>query len=324
MNSISTNLTVIIPFLNESSEVRNTVANLRDTATENVDILLINDCSNDGYNYKAVAEQYHTRYVEHKHRIGVAASRDEGVSMAKTDYILLLDGHMRFPKNGWDVLLMKYLSLNPRIVWCGNTLIMNKEDDGSIAWKYTYPSYGAYMELENEAWGINWNYCDPNPEEDICDIPCLLGACYAFHKSYWQKLMGLKGLQQYGLDEQFLSYKVWMEGGSCKLIKSLQVGHLYRKKFPYRMTDNYLEFNRLFMTELLLEGELRDSFRNKIIRKNGIAVYMKFANRINNQAEELEKMRERMKAMQQVSFEEILEMNYKIALQNKISQKSHK
>lgn len=320
MNNRSADLTVIIPFLNEASEIRNTVANLRDTAEGTVDILLINDCSNDGYDYKAVAQQYDTGYVEHRHRIGVAASRNEGVSLAKTDYVLLLDGHMRFPQNGWDILLMKYLPKDHRAVWCGNTLILNREDDGTVVWKDTYPSYGAYMELDKEAWGIYWNYYDPNPDEDVCDIPCLLGACYAFHKSYWEKLIGLEGLQQYGLDEQFLSYKVWMEGGRCKLIKSLQAGHLYRKKFPYRMTDNYVEFNRMFMTELLLDGELRASFRKRIIHKNGVAAYMKFAERINSQAEELERMRGKINALRQVSFEEIAEMNRKVAEKNKTTQ----
>lgn len=324
MNDISANLTVVIPFLNENSEVRNTVVNLRNTANDNVEIILINDCSNDGYDYKAVAEQYHTQYVEHLHRIGVAASRDEGVSLAKTDYILLLDGHMRFSKKGWDKLLKEFLPKDHRAIWCGNTLILNRDDDGTIIWKDTHPSYGAYMELENEAWGINWNYYDPNPDEEVCDIPCLLGACYAFYKPYWQKIIGLKGLQQYGLDEQFLSYKVWMEGGSCKLIKSLLVGHLYRKKFPYRLTDNYLEFNRLFMTELLLDGEFRNKFRNRIIRKNGIAAYMRFANRINSQVEELELMRRKIDTLRQRSFEEIAEINNKIALLSQIAQKSYK
>lgn len=318
MKNRTANLTVIIPFLNEASEIRNTVANLRETAEGIVDILLINDCSNDGYDYKAVAEQYGARYVEHRHRAGVAASRDEGVSLAETDYILLLDGHMRFPKKGWDTLLMEYLPKDHRTVWCGSTLILNREDDGTIVWADTNPSYGAYMELEKEAWGIYWNYCDLNPGEDVCDIPCVLGACYAFHKPYWQKLMGLHGLQQYGLDEQLLSYKVWMEGGSCKLIKSLYVGHLYRKKFPYRLTDNYVEFNRLFMTELLLDGEMRDAFRKRIIYKNGISVYMRYAKKINRQAADLEWMREKMNALRRVSFEEIVTMNRKVAEKNKM------
>ena len=45
-------LTVIIPFLNEGQEVYNTVKNLRLSSDIEFDILLINDASSDGYNYK--------------------------------------------------------------------------------------------------------------------------------------------------------------------------------------------------------------------------------------------------------------------------------
>lgn len=84
MNIADPKLTVIIPFLNEASEIRHIVANLCDTANNAVDIILINDCSNNGYDYKEVAKQYHAKYVEHPYRVGVAASRDEGVFLSKT------------------------------------------------------------------------------------------------------------------------------------------------------------------------------------------------------------------------------------------------
>jgi glycosyltransferase involved in cell wall biosynthesis len=40
-------LTVVMPFLNEGDEVEHTVQNIRQTAGDNVDILLINDASPD-------------------------------------------------------------------------------------------------------------------------------------------------------------------------------------------------------------------------------------------------------------------------------------
>lgn len=317
MNDNESRLTVIIPFLNEADEVRNTVANLRETAAGPVDILLINDASNDGYDYKSVAEAYGARYVEHRHRAGVAASRDEGVALSATDYVLLLDGHMRFPETGWDDLLLRYLPTDHRAIWSGNTLVMNREADGTVAWKETTPSFGAYMLLDDEAWGIEWNRCDPAPGEEVCDVSCILGACYAFHKAYWRHLGGLEGLQQYGLDEQLISYKAWMEGGRCKLIKSLKAGHLYRKSFPYKMPDNYVERNRLFLTELLLDGAERDAFRRLIVRRNGAEIYMRFAEALNRQAAALERMRGEIKALQRVPFEEIAARNRAVARRNK-------
>lgn len=47
-------LTVIIPFLNDKEEVRNTVKSLHENSDQCFKIILINDCSTDGYDYKIV------------------------------------------------------------------------------------------------------------------------------------------------------------------------------------------------------------------------------------------------------------------------------
>lgn len=59
----SNKLTVIIPFLNEKEEVGNTVRSIRATVGEQVDIIVINDQSNDGYNYRKDILPYHVTYV---------------------------------------------------------------------------------------------------------------------------------------------------------------------------------------------------------------------------------------------------------------------
>lgn len=57
-------LTIIIPFLNEGEEIANTLSSIQDTATGMPAILLINDASTDGYNYRTVAEQYNCEYIQ--------------------------------------------------------------------------------------------------------------------------------------------------------------------------------------------------------------------------------------------------------------------
>ena len=107
-------LTIIIPFLNEGEEIANTLSSIQDTATGMPAILLINDASTDGYNYRTVAEQYNCDYIQHEERLGVAESRNEGVRTCNTPYFLLLDGHMRFYEKGWDEKLLALLQENPR------------------------------------------------------------------------------------------------------------------------------------------------------------------------------------------------------------------
>ncbi|WP_285820770.1 glycosyltransferase family 2 protein [Bacteroides acidifaciens] len=57
-------LTIIIPFLNEGEEIANTLSSIQDTATGMPTILLINDASTDGYNYRTAAEQYNCEYIQ--------------------------------------------------------------------------------------------------------------------------------------------------------------------------------------------------------------------------------------------------------------------
>ena len=59
-------LTCIIPFQNEGSEIERTVANIRGTAGANVRIILINDASTDNYDYEWIARHYDCQYY-HNH-----------------------------------------------------------------------------------------------------------------------------------------------------------------------------------------------------------------------------------------------------------------
>ena len=247
-------LTVIIPFLNEGEEVYNTVKNLRDTASDKINIMLINDASEDGYDYKAVADKFDAAYICHSERKGVAASRDEAVENCPTEFFLLLDGHMRFFQNDWVELIVQELYKDGRALLCCQSISFKKDTDGyDVSETDKVTTYGAYIDLsENGDMRAKWNTKDPNPEENVVDIVCVLGAAYACNKSYWKYLGGLKGLRSYGLDEQLISMKVWMEGGKCKLLKSVGAGHIYRTNFPYKTADIDILYNKFYVAELFL------------------------------------------------------------------------
>lgn len=258
-------ITVIIPFLNEGEEIYKTVKNIRETSGEEVAILLVNDASTDGTDYKDVAEQFRTGYIEHKERCGVAFSRDEAIEACDTFFFLLLDGHMRFLHKGWSTRFIELLESDRRAVFCGQTKVLFKNDDGTIIQGTNPPPFGAFIDFERNDWKAFWSYWDPDPDNSVVDIPVILGASYACNKAYWQRLGGLEGLKVYGLDEQFISLKTWMEGGRCRLLKDLEVEHLYRKSFPYEMTYYHQVYNQLLLSELLLPENLREKFQDRVI-----------------------------------------------------------
>lgn len=95
-------LTVIIPFLNEGYEVEATIRSLKEHTSIPFEIILIDDASTDNVDYAQIAEKYHCSLHRHLYRAGVANSRDEGVLLAKTKYVLLLDAHMRVYQQDWQ------------------------------------------------------------------------------------------------------------------------------------------------------------------------------------------------------------------------------
>ena len=310
-----TGLTIIIPFLNEGAEIENTIDSIRETAVTNPRIILINDNSTDGFNYEGIARKYpeDIRYIIHKERKGVAASRDEGVEMSDTPYFLLLDGHMRFYEKGWDRRLLLLLEKHPRSILCSQTRVLNKDENGKVTAKDYIANYGAYLQLDNLK--ACWNKYDCSDTEAI-EIPCILGAAYACEKSYWQYLHGLKGLIHYGIDEQLISAKIWMEGGKCLLIKDWVVGHIYRKKTPYGNPINDFTYNRLYFTQLLFPFPLKQKIFEKIRSESRERFEEAYA-KLKENYRELKKEKDYLAGILQLPVEEFVKRNKEFAEKNK-------
>jgi glycosyltransferase involved in cell wall biosynthesis len=241
-------LTVIIPFLNEGEEVYNTVKKLRENSINDFNIILINDASYDGYNYQSVAQQFNAVYIEHNERKGVAFSRDEGIDICSTEYFLLLDAHMRVFQNNWVTIILKELQDDHRALFCCKTLALDEK--GALFEKATHmEGYGAYFDFND----LSANWITSNFENDITYIPCILGASYACNKNYWKYLHGIEGLKSYGKDEEFISIKAWLEGGSCKLLQNVIFGHIFRRseQVPYEGRVSDFVYNHLLIIELL-------------------------------------------------------------------------
>lgn len=252
-------LTVIIPFLNEKEEVVKTVRSLRESVGNIIDIIIINDQSTDGYNYIEVLKKYDVYYFLNNRRLGVAASRDFGVSVCKTPYFLLLDAHMRFYDSTWYNDCLELLRKDERQILCVQTKQLWKKETGEITEiDNVLPVYGAYATFTRNKYspGIDWNYIESNKDLDHEDIPCILGAGYIASKKYWEYLKGLNGLIQYGSDEVYISLKVWLEGGKCTLVKNHSFGHIYRSNAPYQNVSSKVLYNNLLIAYTLFPTHL--------------------------------------------------------------------
>lgn len=306
-------LTVIIPFLNEKEEVGNTVRSIRDTADGNVDIIVINDQSNDGYDYRKDLLPYNVIYLYNKERKGVAASRDYGVSLCKTPFFLLLDAHMRFYDTRWVDRIVSMLEKDDRCLLCCQTKYLMKEQNGQVLVKEGCPRvFGAYILFDKKNYipGISWNFVEKKKDEQIEEIAAVLGAGYAASTRYWKYLRGLEGLRYYGSDEAFISLKVWLEGGRCLLLKDLEIGHLYREEAPYKRYNEEEVYNGLLISYLLFPQNL-NYLANAIALLKDSYTYILAREMMMENKEELEEARNYYKQISTNSIDSVLRIQMK-------------
>ncbi|MCE5177632.1 MAG: glycosyltransferase [Porphyromonadaceae bacterium] len=257
-------LTIIIPFLNEGAEVENTVNSILKHSNNDVNIIVINDGSDDEYNYQNLTSYKNVTYIYNEKRLGVAMSRDLGVELCNTDYFLLLDAHMRFYSNDWVEYISKELKKEPKSLLCCQTKSLKYINEELVENPFGFAPFGAYIEF-NEIFTFlepKWihkgeNIIDEENNNPIIQIPCILGAGYACSKEYWKYLNGLEGLLYYGSDEPFLSMKVWLSGGKCKLLRDIAIGHIYRENAPYNHNSLSRVYNRLLIAFLLFPPSLK-------------------------------------------------------------------
>lgn len=303
-------LTVLIPFMNENEEVIATVADVRRTAGRHVNILVLNDCSTDGYNYEEELRKYDVRYVCNPKNLGSAPSRDVCVSLCTTPYFLFLDAHMRFLCENWVEQIVSVLAENDRQLLCGQTLPLTKDEKGVRLTEKYASTYGAYMPLDrNELQpDIKWNGKETDPSSDVQEIPMILGAAYAGSTRYWKYLRGMEGMQRYGTEEQSVSLKAWLEGGRCLLLKKVVLGHIYRKKSPFKRYSEVELFNKLWLVSLLFPPTLKaKSFA--IAKSKGPDTFKKALEIFRSKQTEYSELKSYYNKTFTQSFERIVQIN---------------
>lgn len=265
-------LSVIIPFKNEKTEVERTIYSIYATSKK-CEIILINDCSDDDYDYSYIENLFpNIKYIVNKISIG-HGNIDLGVVNSDCDYCMLMDAHMRFFENDWDSRIINALKTHEKsIIYC-NTTIMHVRENGTYDNEdninKTVKNCGAKILLDinnKDKQGLFFHkWCSKNSFDDKDEIihksPNILGACYCFSKDWYHYIGGTYGLAQYGLSEAALTIKTWLMGGEVYRIQDLYVGHIYRKKFPYSLSGYTSYLNDRFLIELnVVNKELKNQF----------------------------------------------------------------
>lgn len=307
-------LSVVIPFLNEGEEVENTIKSILCTADCPVDIVMVNDASDDSFDYKRIADKYSATYIRHAKRLGSGPAKQSGINACRTPYFLVIDAHMRFYDNNWCRSIINAIETDERAVYCCCCKVWNYSTKSESSQNKMY--YAARIEflqqekrniiepvwIKNDIWG---------GENLIVDVPCLLGACYASTKYYWNYLKGYEGLQFYGCEEAYISMKAWMEGGRCRLIKYIGIGHLFKDDFFFTTDRNELFYNKMLIIKTLFPEQYQRKYI-RALKAMSYVDYIRAKEQFDSNISQITSLKEYYNNILTVPFETIMELNEEV------------
>ncbi|MFX1476748.1 MAG: glycosyltransferase [Promethearchaeota archaeon] len=262
-------LTILIPFFNEGEEVIHTIESIYATTSPKLFNIIAID---DGSNIPTLGlEKYKEVTVfRNPERLGVGASRTKAAKLANSPYIFIIDAHMRFRDDKWCEKIIDALKKEPKTIFCTCSIALDySRPDVTVNNARLGRYYGANLLLYNHG-GIEKdkpsNYRDiivPKcatklryNENEIYEIPCILGATYGVNLEWFNKLKGFEGLKMWGSSEPFLSLKSWLAGGKCKIIPQIEIGHYYKTKAVYSTPSYYLLYNKMFIAKTIFPMQL--------------------------------------------------------------------
>ncbi|MUK67976.1 glycosyltransferase family 2 protein [Aliivibrio fischeri] len=86
-------VSVVIPVYNRANVINNTLNSVASQTYKNIEVIIVDDCSNDSHELKRKLENYdlNIKYIRHETNLHGGAARNTGIDIAKGEYIAFLD-----------------------------------------------------------------------------------------------------------------------------------------------------------------------------------------------------------------------------------------
>lgn len=261
-------VTIIMPFLNEGREPLNTIDSILDsTERVNYEFILVHDSPNDPEfidELDSYKDKVNITLLKNPKRFGCHYSRGVGIKHATTPYIITMDAHMRFIRNGWLDSLLENIKKEPCTIFSSVTTNVKEDETFGNSMGYgcdiLFKNDNDYEKIDDSILSPKWRY--KSQLLDSNEIPCLMGACYIMSREWINHIGRQDGLIYWGSTEACMSLKTWLMGGQCKILPEVIVGHIYRKSVvPYELKNWYKFYNKMYLIYTLFpENEIQKAF----------------------------------------------------------------
>lgn len=255
---------VIICFHNEAwSVLLRTVHSVIDRSPAHLlkEIILVDDYS-DMPHLKRQLEEYMEMYPKVKivraaKREGLIRARLIGAKHATAPVLTYLDSHCECA-DGWLEPLMDRIAKNPTTVVCP---VIDVIDDTTL--EYHWRDSGG-VNVGGFDWNLQFNWHavpererkrHKDPAEPVWS-PTMAGGLFSIDKAFFERLGTYdSGFDIWGGENLELSFKTWMCGGTLEIVPCSHVGHIFRKRSPYKWRSgvNVLKRNSIRLAEVWMD-----------------------------------------------------------------------
>lgn len=129
-------LTVVMPMYNAGRFVHAAVGSVLGQSFRDFRLVIIDDGSqDDGFDIVSGFDDARVELVRHERNQGISATMNEGLAMADTEYVAVMDAD--------DICVpgrlesqVRYLDTHPQFVGCGTDLMARRADGGEEHWRY--------------------------------------------------------------------------------------------------------------------------------------------------------------------------------------------
>jgi glycosyltransferase involved in cell wall biosynthesis len=263
-------LSVVIACYNDP-DITNTVQSLWNSVddVQAVEVVIVDDCSSRPFSVPV------SRVIRNTRRIGCGPSRYVGALAAKGQWLLFVDAHSRFPA-GWFDVWARQCGMASKTLYCGSCLALPPDNDvtkcGGQYWGATWNFAGADRNKARATQVLEcvWGKEQTGPgTETGWDIPAIMGACYFIRRDWFIELGALKYLKFWSGDEQQLSLKVMLSGGTIRFMKNVRIGHRFRDgPVPAGFVmPQHITYNKLFIAWTCLPPECAQRLQERLQRE---------------------------------------------------------
>uniref|UniRef100_A0A5S6QI69 Polypeptide N-acetylgalactosaminyltransferase n=1 Tax=Trichuris muris TaxID=70415 RepID=A0A5S6QI69_TRIMR len=255
---------VIICFHNEAwSVLLRTVHSVLERSPPKLlrEIILVDDFSDRKY-LKEPLESYMQQFGKVKilrlaKREGLIRARLRGAAIAKGSVLTFLDSHCECMEN-WLPPLLDRIHKDQRNVVCP---VIDVIDDETFQYHY---SKASFTQVGGFDWSLQFSWHSipvrvrklRKSDIEPLESPTMAGGLFSIDRRYFEYLGSYDpGFDIWGGENLEISFKIWMCGGRLEIIPCSHVGHVFRKRSPYKWRTgvNVVKRNSVRLAEVWLD-----------------------------------------------------------------------